>query len=63
MQTTKNKNGAYDYAREIQTEAVAAAKRSGRSLSTEIRDRLRLIPVEFRSATYQLLNARGLFDM
>lgn len=61
--TTQNKNGAYDYARDIQKEAVAAAKRSGRSLKTEIRERLRLIPVEFRTSTYELLNARGLFDM
>lgn len=63
MNTTTNKNGAYDYAKQIQKDSVAAAKRSGRSLSTEIRERLRLIPVEFRTATYELLSARGLFDM
>ena len=61
--TTQNKNGAYDYARQIQRDAVQAAKRSNRSLSTEIRERLRLIPVEFRTATHELLIARGLFDM
>lgn len=60
--TTKNKNGAYNYANEIQRDAVAAAKRSNRQLSTEIRERLRLIPVEFRSSVYKILSARGLFD-
>lgn len=62
MQTTKNKNGAYDFAKQIQKDAVAAAKRTGRTVAAEVRDRLRMIPVEFRSATYELLNARGLMD-
>ena len=53
---------AYEWAKEIAHAAQEAARRSGASVASEARIRLRNVPVQLRMATYQLLSARGIFD-